>query len=42
MVSAGKRMAFTRGVMKRKRDGAVISICDHNKVNTDMELPMKL
>lgn len=27
----GKRMAMTRGVLKRERDGAVVSTCEHNK-----------
>lgn len=31
IVHAGKRLCFLRGVMKRERDGAIISTCEHNK-----------
>jgi len=31
IVSAGNKLALTRGVLKRERDGAIISTCDHDK-----------
>ncbi|QIW97407.1 hypothetical protein AMS68_002925 [Peltaster fructicola] len=31
VVHAGKRLCLLRGVMKRERDGAIISTCEHNK-----------
>lgn len=31
VVQAGKRLCFLRGVMKREKDGAIISTCEHNK-----------
>ncbi|EMC97471.1 hypothetical protein BAUCODRAFT_54865, partial [Baudoinia panamericana UAMH 10762] len=27
----GKTLALTRGVLKRERDGAILSTCEHNK-----------
>lgn len=33
-VHVGARMALLRGVMKRERDGAIISTCEHNKFTT--------
>lgn len=27
----GKRMAMTRGILRRERDGAIVSTCEHNK-----------
>ncbi|KAK4945369.1 hypothetical protein LTR66_006042 [Elasticomyces elasticus] len=35
VVHAGKRLAALKGVMKRERDGALISTCEHDKVNND-------
>ncbi|KAK6431706.1 hypothetical protein LTR95_012127 [Oleoguttula sp. CCFEE 5521] len=31
----GKRMAMTRGFLKRERDGAVVSTCEHNKASVE-------
>lgn len=42
VVHAGKRLALTRGEMKRKSDGAIISTCEHNKANTDPAVSSKL
>ncbi|PSK34445.1 hypothetical protein C1H76_9443 [Elsinoe australis] len=42
IVHAGKRLAVTKGTMKRKSDGAIVSTCEHNKVNTDPEVGAKM
>lgn len=31
----GKRMAMTRGLLKRERDGAIVSTCEHNKATVE-------
>lgn len=33
VVHIGKQLGVLRATMKRKRDGAIMSICEHNKVN---------
>lgn len=33
VVHVGKQLGVLKATMRRKRDGAVISICEHNKVN---------
>lgn len=35
IVHVGKSLALLKGVLKRKRDGAVISTCEHNKAFVD-------
>ncbi|GAB7356923.1 hypothetical protein MBLNU459_g7773t1 [Dothideomycetes sp. NU459] len=35
VVHTGKKMAAIRGVMRRERDGAVLSLCEHDKANSD-------
>ncbi|EQK99263.1 thioesterase family protein [Ophiocordyceps sinensis CO18] len=37
ILQIGKRLASLRGVMKRKSDGQILSICEHGKVNIDPE-----
>lgn len=32
-------MAATRAVMKRERDGAILSLCEHDKASTDPPAP---
>ena len=39
VVHAGKRLCTIKGVMKRKSDGAILTICEHGKVSIDPELP---
>ncbi|EFY92734.1 hypothetical protein J3458_001878 [Metarhizium acridum] len=36
-LQVGKRLATLKGVMKRKRDGAIVSIAEHLKANIDPE-----
>ncbi|RDW79726.1 hypothetical protein BP6252_04364 [Coleophoma cylindrospora] len=38
VVHAGKRLCTIKGVMKRKRDGAIMVTCEHGKVNIDPEV----
>lgn len=35
IVQAGKRMCTLRGVMRRKSDGQILSICEHGKASID-------
>ncbi len=35
---AGKRLCFIKSVLKRERDGALISACEHQKYNVDADL----
>ena len=39
VVQAGKRLAMTRGVMKRAKDRAIISTCEHHIVNLTGDKP---
>ncbi|KHN94187.1 thioesterase family protein [Metarhizium album ARSEF 1941] len=36
-LQVGKRLATLKGVMKRRRDGAIVSIAEHLKANIDPE-----
>lgn len=31
----GKRLCLLKGAIVREKDGAVVSVCEHNKVNLD-------
>ena len=42
VVHAGKRLCTIKGVMKRKKDGAILAVCEHGKVNVDPEAGGKL
>ncbi|KAH8804995.1 putative acyl-coenzyme A thioesterase 13, partial [Xylogone sp. PMI_703] len=42
VVHAGKRLCALKGVMKRKRDGAVLAICEHGKASIDPEVSSKM
>jgi acyl-coenzyme A thioesterase 13 len=42
VVHAGKRMCLIKGVMKRKKDGAITATCEHGKASIDPEMPSKL
>ncbi|KAM4057000.1 thioesterase superfamily protein [Hirsutella rhossiliensis] len=37
ILQIGKRLTSLRGVMTRKSDGQILSICEHGKVNIDPE-----
>jgi hypothetical protein len=38
VVHAGKRLCALKGVMKRERDGAVLTTCEHGKASIDPEV----
>lgn len=38
VVSLGRSMACVKGIMRRKKDGKICYICEHNKVNTGSKL----
>lgn len=40
IVQVGKKLATLKGVMRRKSDGALISTCEHGKVNIDPEVKL--
>ena len=43
LVHAGRRLAHLRGRITRESDGAVLAVCEHDKVNSDppgMSVPM--
>lgn len=42
VVQMGKKLALLRGVLKRERDGAIISTCDHNKAAVESKPGWKL
>lgn len=35
LVHAGRSLSLSRGVIRRKSDGAILATCEHNKANTD-------
>ena len=37
IVHAGRRLCLLKGVLKREKDGAVISTCEHQKYNVDAD-----
>ncbi|GAM82824.1 hypothetical protein ANO11243_008100 [Dothideomycetidae sp. 11243] len=39
VVHAGQRLALSRATMRRKSDGEVLSVCEHNKINSDPPAP---
>ena len=38
IVHAGKRLCLLKAVLKREKDGAVISTCEHQKYNVDADM----
>ncbi|KAF2155676.1 hypothetical protein K461DRAFT_290679 [Myriangium duriaei CBS 260.36] len=42
IIHAGQRLALMKATMRKKSDGAIISICEHNKVNADPPVDSKL
>jgi len=38
IVHAGKRLCLLHGVLKREKDGAIISTCEHQKYNVDADM----
>jgi len=39
IVHAGKRLCLIKAVLRREKDGAIISTCEHQKYNVDADLP---
>ncbi|KAK3696036.1 hypothetical protein LTR37_018178 [Vermiconidia calcicola] len=39
IVQAGKRLCLIKGVLRRESDGAIVSTCEHQKYNTDADMP---
>lgn len=39
VVQAGKRLGLSKGVLKREKDGAIISTCEHHKYNMSADKP---
>ncbi|PHH75794.1 hypothetical protein CDD82_4282 [Ophiocordyceps australis] len=37
IVQIGRRLTTLHGVMKRRKDGQLVSMCEHGKVNNDPE-----
>lgn len=42
IVHMGKKLAFLRGALKREKDGAIISMCDHDKAAVPTKPGFKL
>nr|POE96481.1 putative esterase f42h10.6 [Quercus suber] len=40
IVQAGKRMSLLRAEMRREKDGALISTCEHTKYNVDADMKL--
>lgn len=38
IIHAGARLAVIKGTIRRKSDGEILTICEHNKVNMDPKL----
>lgn len=38
IVHVGKRLCLLKGVLKREKDGAIISTCEHQKYNVDADM----
>jgi acyl-coenzyme A thioesterase PaaI-like protein len=42
ILSIGKKLTTIRGTMRRESDGALLTVCEHGKVNTDPEASSKI
>lgn len=42
ILSIGRKLATIRGTMTRESDGALLTVCEHGKVNTDPETSSKI
>ncbi|KAB5572508.1 thioesterase superfamily protein [Coniochaeta sp. 2T2.1] len=40
VVHAGRKLAHIKGTMRREGDGAVLAVCEHDKVNSDPPVEM--